>query len=138
MVEIHTVDYLAFKELLHAVRMEVFVREQGVPADMEIDALDPECVHVAAHIGTNYVGTGRMTPNGRIGRMAVLPEHRGQGIGRRILLRLVEEAQVLRLPQVVLSSQVHACDFYRKLGFEAEGEVYKEAGIDHIRMRREL
>ena len=120
------------------IRFAVFVEEQGVPADIELDQSDGDSVHALAFEGNEAIGTARLLPDGHIGRMAVLKAWRGRGIGGRLLARLVEEAQRRGHREVVLSAQVHAVRFYRAHGFVEEGEEYMEAGIPHRDMRRRL
>lgn len=120
---------------LRAVRDPVFVIEQRVPVELERDALDAECLHVLAFDGQNLpIGTGRLTPQHTIGRMAVLPEWRGRGVGDALLLRLIELARAKAWPEVSLHAQVSAMGFYLKHGFMAYGPVYEEAGILHQSM----
>ena len=123
---------------LQPVRREVFVIEQRVPEAEEWDDDDQVCVHVLALRNREPVGTGRISPAGKIGRLAVLSEFRGRGIGDRILLMLIEQARHRGLAEVVLNTQVHALPFYERHGFEAQGEVFDEAGIPHRRMQKAL
>ena len=120
------------------VRFKVFVEEQGVPRDIELDELDELCLHALALEDGSAVGTGRLLPDGHIGRMAVLEAWRGRGVGSDILIRLVDAARARGDRQVLLSAQVHAAEFYRRHGFEPMGEIYEEAGIPHRAMRRTL
>ena len=121
------------------IRDTVFVDEQKVPAEMEMDELDPRCVHALAYSEERRaVGTGRLLPDGHIGRMAVLKAWRRKGIGGAILERLVAAALERGDREVALSAQIHALEFYRRHGFVEEGEVYEEAGIVHQAMRRKL
>jgi len=120
------------------IRFAVFVEEQRVPAEIELDDQDPDCLHALAYLGAEAVGTGRLLPDGHIGRMAVLKPHRGSGVGSAILDALVAAARERGDRAVVLSAQTHALEFYRRHGFVAEGEVYEEAGIPHQAMRRTL
>lgn len=124
---------------LRAVRDEVFVAEQGVPVELEHDALDPSCTHVIARLldGTP-VGTARLTPARHIGRMAVRAPWRGRGVGDALLLALVEEARKRGWPEVRLNAQVPALGFYERHGFQPEGERFMEAGIEHQAMVRAL
>lgn len=125
----------------YRLRHIVFVEEQGVPENMEKDEFDPDAIHVVAKNGGKVVGTGRMVieaKNGRIGRMAVDKNLRRKGIGKRIMLKLEEEAQQRGLDEIYLHAQVHAHDFYEKLGYTPRGEVFDEAGIDHVEMYKEL
>ncbi len=121
------------------IRHTVFVDEQKVPADVEIDHWDPQCVHALARTGGGEaVGTGRLLPDGHIGRMAVLASARGLGVGSALLQALMEAARRRGDREVVLSAQTHAVPFYRRYGFAEEGAVYDDCNIPHIDMRRTL
>lgn len=121
------------------IRLAVFVEEQRVPMEMEMDEFDSQCVHALAYSPAGEaIGTGRLLPDGHIGRMAVLKAWRGRGAGGAILQSLVAAARARGDREVVLSAQAHAVPFYRKHGFAAEGDVYEEAGIPHQAMRRVL
>jgi predicted GNAT family N-acyltransferase len=139
---------------VYALRHEVFVLGQAVPEELERDALDATADHVLVRVGELVVGTGRLVRGrideqgalvpgtcgqvGTIGRMAVREPARGAGVGRALLDRLVARAGERGLPAVELHAQLHARRFYEAAGFAAYGEVYLEAGIEHIGMRREL
>ena len=131
-------DYESNTEDICAIRYEVFVEEQNVPEELEIDGLDNEAKHVLAFVNEVPVGTGRILSDGHIGRVAVLEKHRGLGIGKLIMKELIKCAQDMRLEKVWLSSQWHAHSFYLDLGFVCVGEIYEEAGINHIKMFRSL
>ena len=121
------------------IRSTVFVDEQQVPAEMEMDENDPHCVHALAYSAERMaIGTGRLLPDGHVGRMAVLKAWRGRGVGGAIIERLVAAARKRGDAQVVLSAQIHALEFYRRHGFVEEGGVYEEAGIAHQAMRRKI
>ena len=120
------------------IRFAVFIAEQGVPADIELDEHDAVCIHAIAFHEGQAIGTGRLLPDGHIGRMAVLHEWRGRGIGSAILTKLIEAAVRRGDREVQLSAQVHAVGFYRAHGFHAEGGIYDDAGIPHQAMRRAL
>lgn len=120
------------------LRMEVFVDEQGVPAELEVDEWDALADHALAFDGARAVATGRLLPDGRIGRMAVRAECRGQGFGGAVLAALIERARARGLRTVFLHAQTHAVDFYRRLGFVETGAPFMEAGIAHQAMRRDL
>lgn len=120
------------------IRMVVFVEEQRVPAELEMDDRDASCLHAVAFDDERPVGTGRLLPDGHIGRMAVLNEYRGKGVGGEILQRLMQAAKARGDREIVLSAQVRAVAFYLAHGFEAFGAVYEEAGIPHQDMRRTL
>lgn len=136
---VQSVSHAAAHAAIHGVRQQVFVIEQGVPAELERDALDPACHHVLAHDADGQpIGTGRLLPDGRIGRMAVLPGWRGKGVGEAMLDALVKAATAGGLHEVHLHAQLAARDFYARLGFLPEGAVFEEAGIAHQQMRRTL
>jgi len=118
------------------IRFEVFVEEQGVPRDLELDRHDALSLHVLAFEQEKAVATARLLPDGHIGRMAVLRPWRGQGIGGAMLQRLMAAARVRGDREVVLAAQVQAVPFYRAHGFVATGTTYLEAGIPHQDMRR--
>ncbi len=121
------------------LRFAIFVGEQNVPAGIELDDLDASCTHAIAYDADGKaIGTGRLLPDGQIGRMAVVVEWRRRGIGAEILAALMEEARKRGHADVVLSAQLQAAEFYREQGFAAEGKVYEEAGILHQKMRRKL
>ena len=131
-------DYEFHTENICAIRYEVFVDEQKVPEKLEIDGLDNEAKHVLAFVDGVPIGTGRILSDGHIGRVAVLKNYRGLGIGKSIMKELIKCAQDMSLEKVWLSSQWHAYSFYLDLGFVCVGEVYKESGIEHIKMFRVL
>lgn len=132
-------DWQTLGERARAIRLAVFVAEQGIPAELEWDGADSACLHaLALDADGRAVGTGRLLPQARIGRMAVLPAARGAGVGGAILSRLVEAARARGDEAVELSAQRSAEPFYRRHGFEAFGAPYEEAGLAHVRMRRVL
>lgn len=135
------IELLSWEEArAHAapIRFTVFVEEQGVPREIELDEHDPHCVHAVVFDGDRAVGTGRLLPDGHVGRMAVLKDWRRRGVGALMLKALVERAKARGHTEVVLAAQVGAVSFYRAHGFVAEGDVYMEAGIPHQNMRRRL
>ena len=120
------------------IRFEVFVDEQNVPEELEIDGLDDEAKHVLAYIDNEPIGTGRILNDGHIGRVSVLKMHRGLGIGKLMMQDLIHWAEETNIEKLWLSSQWHAHGFYLDLGFDCEGGIYEEAGIDHIKMSKKL
>jgi predicted GNAT family N-acyltransferase len=121
------------------IRFAIFVDEQNVPAGIELDDMDEKSLHaVAFDEAGKSIGTGRLLPEGKIGRMAVVKEWRRRGVGADLLDALLEEARRRGLAEVRLSAQLQAAEFYRARGFVAEGKVYEEAGILHQAMRRSL
>ena len=136
---VEAIDYAGGVDDLRAVREPVFVQEQQVPIELEWDELDPLCVHVIARDASGKpIGTGRLTPEHKIGRMAVLPEWRGRGVGDALLLALIHEAAQRRWPELRLHSQASAVGFYVEHGFVPYGDRFMEAGIEHQSMRRQI
>lgn len=132
-------DYAADFKDLRAVREPVFVVEQNVPLELEWDELDRHCHHVIARDGQHQpIGTGRLTPEHKIGRMAVLRPWRGRGVGEALLQSLMTQARELGWSDVSLNAQVSAAGFYQKFGFAVCGDEYEEAGIAHVPMRATL
>ena len=135
-VEIRIVDWASYREALSSIRHTVFVEEQGVPVELELDGEDASARHAAAFSDDGrLVGTGRMLASGKIGRMAVSQSMRRQGIGRALLDALVAEAKRLKLEEVSLGAQLPAVAFYERAGFKAYGDIFLDAGIDHKMMR---
>jgi predicted GNAT family N-acyltransferase len=127
------------REIAGPLRWSIFVGEQNVPEGIELDDLDASCTHALAYTPDDkFVGTGRLLPDGRIGRMAVAKEWRRQGVGAALLEALIAEAKKQGHAQVAVSAQLQAAEFYRGFGFEAEGKVYKEAGILHQKMHKKI
>ena len=126
-----------------AVRTRVFVEEQHVPVEEEIDHHDAEpwtrsdVLHVIGRLDGTVIATARLlleTHDGgypHIGRVAVLAEHRGHGYGRALMRALQDEARALGFLGVTLAAQMHAVPFYEGLGYVARGPVYLDAGIEH-------
>jgi predicted GNAT family N-acyltransferase len=121
------------------IRFAVFVEEQRVPIEIEWDDQDAESVHALAYSAAgDAIATGRLLPDGHIGRMAVLKKWRGKGIGGAILERLIVVARERGDREIELFAQTHALEFYRRYGFLESGEVFEEAGIPHQAMRKKL
>ena len=125
---------------LERIRMEVFVEEQGVPRDIEMDDRDALCQHVLARVDSKLVGTGRidLKHGGKIGRVAVLADYRGQGIGQAIMKALEIIALETNLTEVWLNAQCKALGFYSNLGYREEGPEFMEAEIPHRKMVKSL
>lgn len=130
--------------LLRAIREAVFMREQSVSAELEWDGRDDICRHaLALSAKGDAIGCGRILPPqggapARIGRLAVLPEWRGKMVGTALLEALLDYARDMHYPEVTVNAQVQALPFYRRAGFEEEGEEFPDAGIPHIKMRLSL
>ncbi len=120
---------------LQDLRRRVFVIEQQVPESLEWDEADAACLHaLALDAQLRSVGTGRLLPDGHIGRMAVLREWRGRGVGGAILDFLIACAWQQGHATVRLNAQIHALGFYARRGFVAHGDEFMDAGIPHRRM----
>jgi len=138
MLNIELLEWPKAQAEAQRIRFIVFVDEQRVPPELEMDEHDAASLHALVFSDGKAVGTGRLLPDGHIGRMAVLKELRGRGAGRALLRALIGAARGRGDRDVVLNSQVHALGFYGAEGFEAEGPVYEEAGIPHQVMRLKL
>ena len=121
---------------MRAVREAVFVREQGVPAELEWDDRDGEAWHwLAEDVAGHPIGTARLLRSGQIGRMAVLPAWRRRGVGSALLRAVLDAAPRLGVGALWLNAQTSAEDFYRRAGFMGDGPLFAEAGIPHRTMR---
>jgi predicted GNAT family N-acyltransferase len=138
-VRVELVSWIEAEPAIRAIREAVFIVEQGVPEELEWDGLDPSSTHVLARNNRGEaIGTARMQPEGKIGRMAVLRNWRGRGVGRALLQKLLDLAVQQRLMRAMLAAQIHALGFYERAGFQAIGEPFMDAGIPHRIMVKEL
>lgn len=137
----------AEREAVFAIRMTVFVEEQGVPPEEELDAYDVTAKHFLVRIANDpapsgIVGTARLLDKGhgtgKIGRVAVLREHRGKGLGALMMQRVEQEARASGYTELILEAQCYAIPFYEKLGYFAEGDVFLDCNIEHRLMRKSL
>lgn len=136
MARIELGDWGSMRRWAEPIRFQVFVEEQSVPRELELDDWDARCVHAVAFDEAGIaIGTGRLLPDGHIGRMAVVPGARGTGTGSALLLRLMAEAKQRGHAAAVLSAQTHAMPFYERHGYRPSGPEYLDAGIAHIDMR---
>jgi len=133
-IALRLVDWAREADPLRDVRRRVFIEEQHVPEELEWDDLDARCIHALASADGKLVGTGRLTPDGYIGRMAVLPDWRGRAIGARLLRTLMDIARERGDAVCRLHAQTSAMPFYEKFGFQPEGEEFMDAGIPHRTM----
>ena len=138
-MKIEVGDWACAEARVMPLRIAVFVDEQGVPASIERDSFDEVSRHAwVVDDAGDIVATGRLLPDGHIGRMAVRADCRRRGLGARVLQALISEAQRLGMKTLALNAQTHALDFYRRHGFSPEGAEFTEAGLPHQAMRREL
>jgi predicted GNAT family N-acyltransferase len=138
-IKVVTGTWDQLRDAASAVRHEVFVVEQHVPSEIELDDMDAVCVHAVAYDAQGLVlGTGRLLPDGHIGRMAVHLHARGTGVGARLLQALVQAGRDAGHARLALNAQTHAKGFYEAQGFHAHGEEFMDAGIPHVAMICEL
>ncbi|MCA1769701.1 MAG: GNAT family N-acetyltransferase [Halomonas sp.] len=135
---IHEGSWEALGESASEIRQIVFIEEQRVPFAEEWDGRDDDCRHFLALLDGAPVGTARLLSDAHIGRVAVLAEARGSGIGAALMLAAIETARRENYPAVELAAQTHALTFYERLGFTAFGDQFLDAGIPHRNMRLEL
>ena len=136
---IQLASWESYGDALRYIRERVFLDEQHVPEELELDGLDDGSDHLlASDMKGRPIGTARLLPDGQIGRVAVLPEWRSHGIGSVLLDRLIDIAREHGLKQVKLDAQEQAIRFYEQHGFTIEGEEFLDAGIPHRRMTMEL
>ncbi|UBF25694.1 GNAT family N-acetyltransferase [Kovacikia minuta CCNUW1] len=127
---------------IYRIRYLVFQIEQGVDPSLEFDGKDESSQHLLAYWQENAVGTTRIRmlapKTAKIERVAVLPEVRGLGIGKQMMVKAIEILKSAQVSEVQMNAQEQVRDFYQKLGFEPEGAVFEEAGIPHVKMRKLL
>ena len=135
-IRIETADWERDQLQLIEVRTRVFVDEQHVPTELEIDGQDPQCRHVKAiePESGKIIGTARLLPGHHVGRMCVLKPYRNLGIGAQMLEYFIALAQTEHMPFLALNAQISALPFYQKHGFVADSEIFMEAGIPHQHM----
>ena len=122
------------KSLAYPIRLAVFVHEQQVPEELELDDDDLTAWHAVVFQDGQAIATGRLLRNGKIGRLAILREYRGLGLGSELLKTLVSYGRQEGIKQFFLHAQTSAIGFYERLSFKAIAPVFNEAGIDHIKM----
>jgi predicted GNAT family N-acyltransferase len=141
-VKVIAIESAADMQRAYAIRRRVFIEEQHVPEEIEMDADDAHAFHALAILDGVAIGCGRMLEHGgseiKIGRMAVLPEFRKNRVGAHILRFLIERARTRGFRKAILHAQLTAEGFYLKEGFRPVGGIFDEAGIAHRKMEREL
>ncbi len=137
-LNVKTATWQDDQSTLKAIRFEVFVEEQKVPAEEEVDKHDPVSIHAIAWVDGVAAACGRLLPDGHIGRMAVRKSFRGKNLGAAVLEHLIGRARQRGDREVVLSAQTHAIGFYEKFGFVAYGSEYLDCDIPHRDMKRML
>jgi len=136
---VQILDWTEACEFARPVRERVFIDEQHVPRELEWDEWDEPSEHaVARDLQGAGVGTARLLPDGRVGRMAVLSGWRGRGVGAQMLEALLGRARARGMANLTLHAQTQAAGFYRRFGFNQRGGVFLEAGIAHVAMTLQL
>ena len=134
MLSVENGDWDQLQQDARLIRELVFIVEQNIPEQDEWDDQDAISKHFVVYDHDQPIATARLLQDNSIGRVAVIQKYREQGIGRLIMLEIIEHAQQQHRPFLKLSSQVHAISFYEKLGFVTQGDPYDECGIPHIEM----
>jgi len=141
-VDVRVADGEADREAALAVRREVFVEEQGVAEDIEMDGREDEAVHFVAEDDGDPVGAARLREVeagvGKVERVAVVADRREEGVGRDVMELLETTAADRGLDRLVMHAQTRVESFYERLGYERTSDVFEEAGIDHVEMAKEL
>lgn len=137
-LKIRSGSWDALQQDAKLIREQVFIQEQNIPAADEWDAQDAISLHFVVYDQAKPIATARLLPNHSIGRVAVLKAYRRQGIGKLLMLEIIQQAKHEQRKFLKLSSQVHAVQFYAGLGFTVEGEQYLDCGIAHIDMYLKL
>ena len=137
-MQIRITSFQEEERAIRQIRGSVFVKEQGIPNEDEFDDSDNACVHAIAWDEGRPVGTGRLSDDGRIGRIAVMEQARGRGIAKAIMLALEQHAQKSGLPQLWAHAQVQALGFYKKIGYRVDGDEFMEDGIPHKRIQKTI
>jgi len=137
-VKIKVADWKTDNDDLINIRRRVFIEEQKVPEELEWDEFDDTSIHFLATLDEKAVAVARLKPDGQIGRMAVLAEHRDQGLGSLLLQFVLQQAAKQKLNEVYLHAQTTAIRFYEKQGFATCGEIFYEADIPHREMLKKI
>ncbi|MEM7759161.1 MAG: GNAT family N-acetyltransferase [Cyanobacteria bacterium P01_A01_bin.40] len=142
LLQIKTVKYQAAKDAIRQIRTKVFQEEQGVAAELEFDGWDETVVHLLACLEEKAIGTARIreidADTVKIERLAVLPEYRKQGVGKKLMETAIKTISQSQASLVVVHAQAHITQLYLQLGFEIVGDRFDEAGISHVKMMKQL
>jgi predicted GNAT family N-acyltransferase len=137
-IQTEVVSWNLHGETLRSIRSKVFVEEQSVPEEIESDGQDDSAIHFLVTRNTVALGCGRLLTDGKVGRMAVLREERGTGVGAQLLKGIVSHARRNGFRRLYLHAQSHALDFYLRAGFVPTGDEFAEAGIPHQGMELQI
>lgn len=119
------------------IRKNVFIKEQNVPLDIEIDGLDPEAEHFIVYLGNEPIGCARIRANrnsAKLERIAIIKRYRGKGFGTKLTNFLIDYCKKKDFQEIILHSQTYVSDFYKKIGFKPSGKTFFEADIEHMEM----
>jgi predicted GNAT family N-acyltransferase len=133
-LKIEIVKWIDGLSQLKNIREKVFIQEQKVTPQLEWDGMDEKAMHFLVFNDKAAIGCARaivIKDHMQLGRMAVLKEYRGQGIGSALLEKAMTIAKLNQLSAIYISAQCHAIDFYKKFGFEVKSDIYLDAEIPH-------
>lgn len=140
-LQIETVKYQDKIAAIKHIRTQVFQKEQGVSPELEFDGLDADAIQLLVYLNGKAVATARIreidADTVKIERLAVLPEYRKQGIGKQLMESALSVSRVDK-SQAIVHAQEYIASLYQQLGFEVVGERFSEAGIDHVKMVKQL
>ncbi|MFW5949740.1 MAG: GNAT family N-acetyltransferase [archaeon] len=140
--EEYSIEVGGDRENAYDVRWTVFVEEQGVDPDIEIDEHEDEAIHFVAYAEDEPVGAARLREPepgvGKVERLAVLQTHRGNGLGEALMNAVEREARERGLTTLILHGQLRVAEFYEYLGYERVSGEFMEAGIPHVEMVKEI
>lgn len=139
-MHIRQADFNIDRASIAKIRFKVFVKEQHVPADIEMDDRDPFCIHLLAFDADSVVGTCRIDIEklGKIGRLAVIDTSRNHGIGTALMETIHDIAKFHSLTKVWCHAQLSVVPFYEKLGYKTISDPFFEANIEHVKMEKEI
>jgi predicted GNAT family N-acyltransferase len=139
-IDVDVVPYAEADQAIQHIRHLVFQVEQNIEPELDFDGQDETAMHVIAYCATEPIGTARIRylneRLAKIERVAVLAAYRGQGVGKVIMTRAIAYLDHQTVPEIKINAQVQVKDFYQKLGFRQVGELFYEAGLPHIEMKR--
>ncbi|WP_139852983.1 GNAT family N-acetyltransferase [Acinetobacter pullicarnis] len=127
-------DWHSLQQHAQHIRELVFILEQDIAPEDEWDDQDPISTHFVVYDADQPIATARLLSNDHVGRVAVLKEYRSKGIGKLVMQEIIALAKQQQRKELILSSQVHATQFYSGLGFAVQGESYLDCGIPHVDM----
>ncbi len=133
-ISIIETSWLEHSAEISEIRATVFIQEQAVPKNIEMDGKDDECIHFLISNDDTPIGTARIKMSGKIERVSILKQNRNKGLGSKLMNFIIDTAKENRFERIHLHSQMESIGFYKNLGFIEQGDVFQEAGIDHVLM----